>query len=68
MSYPPSDAERVIGQIVRGEIHCGRDAARAIAARHQDAYGGAFHGTPAEALLRSIAWGDVVAAMTEVSG
>lgn len=33
------DTRRVLGQIERGEMRCGRDAARAIAARHQAAYG-----------------------------
>ncbi|RPE40211.1 hypothetical protein EDD90_3247 [Streptomyces sp. Ag109_O5-1] len=36
---PSPDTERVLGQIERGEIRCGRDAAREIAARHQAAYG-----------------------------
>lgn len=35
----PSDAERVLGQIERGEVRAGPDAARQIAARHQAAYG-----------------------------
>ncbi|WP_030344881.1 hypothetical protein [Streptomyces sp. NRRL S-1022] len=39
-----SDTQRVLGQIERGEIRCGRDAARAIAARHQEAYGNAVWG------------------------
>lgn len=38
------DTERVIGQIARGEMRCGRDAAREIAARHQEAYGNAVWG------------------------
>lgn len=36
---PTTDSERVLGQIERGEIRCGPDAAREIAARHQAAYG-----------------------------
>ncbi|MGW0821785.1 hypothetical protein [Streptomyces sp. NPDC002845] len=36
------DTERVLGQIQRGEIRCGPDAARAIAARHEEAYGHAW--------------------------
>ncbi|MGW7355154.1 hypothetical protein ACWGI0_00285 [Streptomyces sp. NPDC054802] len=38
---PPTDSERVLGQIERGEIRAGADAAREIAARHQAAYGNA---------------------------
>lgn len=41
---PMTDAERVLDQIQRGEIRCGREAARAIAARHQAAYGDAVWG------------------------
>lgn len=37
--HPMSEADRVLGQIERGEIRCGPDAAREIAARHQEAYG-----------------------------
>ncbi|MFD5656970.1 hypothetical protein [Streptomyces hirsutus] len=33
------DTIRVLGQIERGEMWCGPDAARAIAARHEKAYG-----------------------------
>ncbi|MFI1165569.1 hypothetical protein ACH4UM_18630 [Streptomyces sp. NPDC020801] len=40
------DTERVLGQIDRGEMWCGPDAARAIAARHEKAYGAVF-GRPA---------------------
>lgn len=68
MSYPTvtptTDAERVVGQIERGEIRCGADAAREIAARHQAAYGGAFLGTPAQVLLANLAWADALTALT----
>lgn len=36
------DTVRVLGQIERGEIWCGPNAARAIAARHEDQYGRAW--------------------------
>ncbi|MET9140518.1 hypothetical protein [Streptomyces parvulus] len=36
------DTTRVLGQIERGEIWCGPDAARAIAARAEEQYGGAW--------------------------
>jgi hypothetical protein len=39
---PSFDTERVLGQIERGEMRCGPDAAREIAARAEAAYGGAF--------------------------
>jgi hypothetical protein len=61
---PSLDTERVLGQIERGEIRCGRNAAREIAERQEDAYGIAFNGTPAEALLNGIAWGEAFAALT----
>ena len=47
---PMRDHERVLGQIARGEVQAGPDAARAIAARHQAAYGNTVWGpapTPA---------------------
>ncbi|MFD9763230.1 hypothetical protein ACFWXI_06760 [[Kitasatospora] papulosa] len=37
-----TDQQRVLGQIERGEVLAGRDAARQIAARHEAAYGSAF--------------------------
>lgn len=43
---PMPDHVRVIGQIERGEVRAGRDAAREIAARHQAAYGNAWPTTP----------------------
>lgn len=39
-----TDTERVLGQMERGEIRAGADAAREIAARHQAAYGDAVWG------------------------
>jgi hypothetical protein len=39
---PSFDTERVLGQIERGELRCGPDAAREIAARAEAAYGTAF--------------------------
>ncbi|MEV0525990.1 hypothetical protein AB0I66_21375 [Streptomyces sp. NPDC050439] len=51
-----ADTERVLGQIERGEVRAGRDAAREIATKAETAYGAAFHGTPAEALLTALAW------------
>lgn len=36
---PETDAERVLGQIERGEVVAGPEGARAIARRHQEAYG-----------------------------
>jgi len=37
-----TDHERVLGQLERGEVWAGPSAARAIAARHEAAYGDAF--------------------------
>jgi hypothetical protein len=36
---PQTDAERVLGQIERGEVVAGPEGARMIAARHEEAYG-----------------------------
>lgn len=51
---PMEDNERILGQIERGEVRVGPDAAREIAARHQAEYGDAFDGTPAEALRKQL--------------
>jgi DNA-binding FadR family transcriptional regulator len=51
---PMEDHERVLGQIERGEVRVGPDAAREIAARHEEEYGDAFDGTPAEALRKQL--------------
>jgi hypothetical protein len=59
-----TDTERVLGQIDRGEMWCGPDAARAIAARHEEAYGSAFT-LPA---TDDIAWADALAAITTEEG
>lgn len=42
MSYhvrPPRDEDRVLTQIAVGDVRADADAAREIAARHQEAYG-----------------------------
>lgn len=57
------DAVRVLGQLENGETWCGPNAARVIAARHDEAYGAAFHGTPAQALRQQLAWADALAAL-----
>jgi hypothetical protein len=36
---PPTDAERVLGQIERGEVRAGPEAAREIARRQERQYG-----------------------------
>lgn len=50
-----SDADRVLGQIARGEVLAGPDGARAIAARHEAAYGDVW--------TRNTAWADANAAL-----
>ncbi|MEV4438207.1 hypothetical protein AB0K09_04180 [Streptomyces sp. NPDC049577] len=57
---PLRDWERVLGQVERGEVRAGPDAARAIAARHQAAYGSAVWPSQAD-----VAWADAVAALKE---
>lgn len=58
---PTTDTERVLGQIQRGEMWCGPDAARAIAARHEKAYGAAFGRPSAETI--DAAWADALTAL-----
>ncbi|MFI1702010.1 hypothetical protein ACH419_39520 [Streptomyces bobili] len=53
------DTERVLGQIDRGEVRCGADAAREIAARHQEAYGDTVWAADQDA-----AWADALTAVT----
>ncbi|MFJ2477056.1 hypothetical protein ACIOWI_29475 [Streptomyces sp. NPDC087659] len=50
LTRPTTDAERVLGQIERGEVRVGPDAAREIAARHQTAYGEVWDDLFADAL------------------
>ncbi|MFF0790419.1 hypothetical protein [Streptomyces spiralis] len=51
VSAPMRDHERVLGQIERGEIRVGADAAREIAARHQEAYGNDVWGPARDAAV-----------------
>lgn len=53
---PMSDAERVLGQIDRGEILAGPEGARRIAACHQAAYG--------QVWARDTAWAEAVAGLS----
>ncbi|MYU22905.1 hypothetical protein [Streptomyces sp. SID8352] len=57
-SAPITDAARILGQIQRGEIRAGADAAREIAARHQAAYGNAVWGPAPDD-----AWADALASL-----
>lgn len=61
---PLGDAARILGQIERGEIRCGPDAAREIAARHEDAYGAAWQHPAASApaaVSADEAWAEALA-------
>jgi hypothetical protein len=49
---PTGDAERILGQIARGEVDASKDAARRIAARQQAAYGDLVWGTAYTESLR----------------
>src|SRR5690606_24736430 len=51
---PMSDAQRVLGQIERGEVRAGAEAARQIAAKHQAAYGDAVWGPTASTTTDSV--------------
>ncbi|MGW5123220.1 hypothetical protein ACWEQ7_03990 [Streptomyces sp. NPDC004069] len=55
-----SDSERVLGQIARGEVVAGPEAARRIAARHQEAYGAAVWGAAPDP---HAAWADALAGL-----
>jgi hypothetical protein len=55
---PSFDTERVLGQIERGELRCGPDAAREIAARAEEQYGAAFGRRTDDA-----AWADAVTSL-----
>lgn len=57
---PTTDADRVLGQIQRGEIAAGPDAARRIAARHQAQYGDHVWGPDPDT-----AWADALTALNE---
>lgn len=65
-----NDATRVLGQIKRGEILAGPEAARRIAARHQAAYGDAVWGpkketnpVPAQEPSADAAWAEALAGL-----
>lgn len=49
------DTERVLSRIRSGDLRCGREAARELAAEAQDAYGDAFEGSAADVLMRQAA-------------
>ncbi|MDX2700339.1 hypothetical protein [Streptomyces ipomoeae] len=65
------DTQRVLGQIERGEIWCGPSAARAIAARQEEAYGAAWR-HPAQAAAGpgsgDEAWADALAGLEPSAG
>ena len=47
-----TESNRTLLGITSGDIACGPDVAREIAARHEGEYGDAFDGSPAEVLKR----------------
>ena len=51
---PSLDTERVLTRIAAGDIRCGREAAREIAADAEEAYGAAFNGPPAYVLMMQL--------------
>lgn len=53
---PMRDCDRVVGQIERGEVLAGPEGARAIAARHEAAYGDVWN--------QDTAWADALDALT----
>lgn len=56
---PMTDTQRVLGQIERGEVRAGAEAARQIAARHQAAYGNDVWGP-----CPDTAWADAITDLT----
>ena len=69
---PTRDADRVLGQIARGEVVAGPEGARRIAAKHQGAYGNTVWGPTARTTKVSraaaedldAAWADALTALT----
>ncbi|MDN3056920.1 hypothetical protein PH213_20665 [Streptomyces sp. SRF1] len=65
---PMTDAERVLGQIKRGEVIAGPEGARRIAARHEAAYGVVWRrrapAAPAAPPTPDAAWADAVQSLT----
>jgi hypothetical protein len=59
------DTERVLARIECGDIWCGPDAARVIAARAEEAYGAAWH-RPAQ--IADVAWSDALTALRPENG
>lgn len=66
-----TDADRILGQIKRGEILAGPEAARRIAALHQAAYGDAVWGqakkaspAPAQKPTADEAWTDALTVLS----
>ncbi|WP_211303270.1 hypothetical protein [Streptomyces milbemycinicus] len=63
------DHERVLGQMARGEVLAGPEAARRIAARHEAAYGDVWKRPAPAAPVRSVAvdsvWADAVHSLTD---
>ncbi|MEU5834549.1 hypothetical protein ABZ820_12865 [Streptomyces diacarni] len=62
---PTTDSERILGQIERGEVLAGREAARRIAARHEEAYGDVWRTAPAAPAAADDAWADAIHALTD---
>jgi hypothetical protein len=52
---PMRDCDRVVGQIERGEVLAGPEGARAIAAKHEAAYGDVWN--------RNTTWADAIASL-----
>ncbi|MEU8870513.1 hypothetical protein AB0D24_04970 [Streptomyces javensis] len=65
---PMTDAERVLGQLKRGEVIAGAEAARQIAARHEAAYGDVWRrpaaAAPAVPPTPDAAWADAMQSLT----
>ncbi|MEV5140317.1 hypothetical protein AB0K71_06090 [Streptomyces syringium] len=57
-----TDCDRVLGQIARGEVRAGREAAREIAAKHEKAYGRTVWPKATD-----VAWAEAVAALDACS-
>lgn len=62
------DTVRVLGQIDRGEMRCGRDAAREIAARHEEAYGDVWQTPAATPANADQAWADAISPLSPPTG
>lgn len=62
------DTVRVLGQIERREIRCGREAAREIAAHHEEQYGDAWTRPAPTPTTADLIWADALTVLSPPTG